>query len=357
MDTKKIRRINNLHKWVILIGLAFFIFFISFLSLADLAIIRDKAIIKDWHLRLVMLLLAFFSIFRIINEVIKYFAERLNYQYLERFHFLTDTQSYLEAAEKSFFPKKKYEHVVLLLHGFAASPQEFQFLTEHLKRAGICYYAPNIIGFGSNNTQLLNKTTRYDWYRSSLNHFDLLAGMADKVSIIGHSMGGILATYIAARRNVEHLILSAPGLFCFPADLKYKKILVTPILSSLYIKLVPYLPKPLNPNQTTVCDMLDEEQAQQIFQYMAIPMHSLRELAHAQDEFSPSDLKFTKLSILYGEQERTIDISQLFSILEKYEIKHQNYSFANSGHNILEDFDHEECSALITQILQEKSNF
>ncbi len=350
---KDVTQLNLLLIWAVGVGCAFLTMLSISISMIDFEFVRNKTVIKDWHLRLFLFLIATLFTLWLIRRFIIYSAEFLNKSYLNRFHFLPETHSYLEANSKPHFTDKKYEHVVLLLHGFAASTQEFRFLIPELENNNINYFAPNILGFGSNNTKILNTTTCYDWYRDSLDYFDLLASTAKKVSIVGHSMGGILASYIAARRDVHKLILTAPGLYCFPADLKYKKILSKPFWSDIYIKLFPYIPKRILPGRTTVSDILDIEAAQNIFQYLAIPTNSLRELSRAQDDFDPSSLNCSKLSIYYGKHELTVDVEHLFNILKENNIKFDSFRFDNSGHNLLEDFERETISRMIAQALQE----
>lgn len=57
----------------------------------------------------------------------------------------------------------------------------------------------------------LEQVEAENWFREAIQAYDLLASLADKVSVIGHSNGGALVTYIAQHREVEHLILSGPN--------------------------------------------------------------------------------------------------------------------------------------------------
>jgi len=317
----------------------------------DFEILRNRNLVKDWHLRLFLFSLAFIFSINITNRVIKLMAEHLNDKYLERFHFLSEYQTFFEARWRFNFNEKRYDHAVLLLHGFAGSTQEFEFLIPKLEAAGIPYIAPAILGFGNSKTVILNKATRTDWYRICLAYFDCLATVAEKVSIVGHSMGGVLATYIAERRDVHQLILCSPGIFCTKADLKYRKMLMNPILSYFYIKVIPYVPKTIRPGRATCSDTLDAKYAQNIFQYLAIPIKSLRELFYAQDEVNPLKANCHYLTIIYGRHELTVDVNSLLTVLDKNNVKYTSHCFENSAHNVLEDFDRNESCQLIVDTL------
>ena len=347
---------NNIIRWGMYICLFLVTMISIFISSIDFEILRNKNIIKDWHLRIILFLLALIIILHLNRYFIKYMAQHLNSLYLTRFDFKPELQTYAESRWRFFSNLKKHDHVVLLLHGFTGATQEFQFLIPHLEKHGIPYLAPNIIGFGSSNTLILNTVNRKDWYNLCLAYFDYLTMVADKVSIIGHSMGGVLATYIAERRKVHHLILSGPGIYCAKSDIRYRKMLMNRFMSLLYIRLIPYMPKPIRPGRITCSDTLDENYAKNIFQYLVIPVRSLRELFLAQEEVNPYQVKCNYLSILYGKHDLTVDVERLFSILDEHNIKYQKYCFENSAHNVLEDFEREESCALITQILLEVSN-
>ncbi len=52
-----------------------------------------------------------------------------------------------------------------------------------------------------------------DWFRQVVDIYDLFAQRYQHISIISHSMGGMLACYLAQVRPVQELIISAPALF------------------------------------------------------------------------------------------------------------------------------------------------
>lgn len=350
--TKDIHERNNLVKWGILIGIVFFTVLTALILFADFEIFRNPAFVKDIHIRISLIFLTGVVTAIVINKFIKYLAQYLNFKYLERFERKLDLGTFKEAEESIFFREKEYDHVVLLLHGFTASPQEFSCLLPKLEAAGIDYVSMNILGFGIDQTVILNDTRRFDWYRSVLQRYLLLTKIAKKVSIVGHSMGAILATYIAERYHVHQLILTGPGLYSVKSDLKYKKLLTLPLISSFYIMLIPYLPKPIRKGRATVSDTLDNSNTHKLFQYLAIPIRSVREIFKAQDDVHIQKVKCDNLSVIYGTQDLTTNIDELFSCLDQNQVKYNKYALKNSAHNVLEDFDRELCCQLIVDILK-----
>ena len=348
---KDFHETNVLIRWSILIGVVFFIVLAYFIWVVEFDIFRNPTIVTDNHLRYGLLVIALFLTVQIIRVVNKGFAQYINRSYQSRFKHIKDFNTYVESKEKTFFTEKKYDHVVLLLHGFSASPQEFQFLLPHLKAHGINYYVPNLMGFGLDNTALLNNTRRQDWYRTCIGIYDALSQISNKVSVIGHSMGAVLASYIASNRHIHQLILTAPGFFPRQSYRKYKFLLTTPILSSIYITLIPYLPKPFQEERGYLSDILDSEVAKRSFHYLAIPVSSVREVLLMQDETRLNKMSFDNLSVIYGQHEMTIDMQKMFRALDTHKVTYQSYCLKNSAHNILEDFDREECCKLITDLL------
>lgn len=347
---KEYDEVNLFVPWSITVGLVFFIVFVYFIWIIEFDIFRNPNLITDNHLRYGLLILAFFLTIAIIRALNKLIAGHINKSYQSKFHHIKDINAYAESIEKSFFTEKKYEHVVLLLHGFSASTQEFQFLISDLKENSINYYVLNLVGFGLDNTMLLNNTKRQDWYRTCLSIYDSLSRISHKVSIVGHSMGGVLAAYIAENRKVHHLILTSPGFYPTKEHYLHKKLLTTPIISFLYTMFIPYMPKPLK-KRVNIHQSPDYKR----FHYLAVPVASIREVFFMQEESHINKMQFYSLSIIYGQYEETVDINKLFKYLDIYNVTYTPYYMKNSAHNVLEDFEYKECCKLVTDILLDKT--
>jgi carboxylesterase len=101
---------------------------------------------------------------------------------------------------------------VLLLHGFSASPWEVAGLARHLRQRGCLVEAPLLAGHGGGR-EAFDAAGRRDWLRSAEEAWERLRAPGEKIILIGHSMGGCLATLLAARHasQVEALVLGAPA--------------------------------------------------------------------------------------------------------------------------------------------------
>ena len=308
---KDIQQRNHILRWSVLVGILLFISLSIFIYYIDFDALRDPNVVKDRHLRLILLLVAFLLTLQLIHLFTKNLARHLNNKYLKRFQHIPKLGTFVESHSKNYIPNKKYKHIVLLIHGFTASPQEFNFLIEGLQKEGIPYFSPTTIGFGLDNAALLNNIRCEDWFRSALEHYDFLSTIADDVSIVGHSMGGLQATYIAQNRRVNRLILVCPAIYSVKSDLKYKLLLETPVISTMFMKIFPYLPKPIRKGRKTTSDLLDELLLPNLFQYMAVPVRAAQQVFLAQGHIAIEKIKCQKLLVVYGRYDLSVNTEKL----------------------------------------------
>lgn len=105
------------------------------------------------------------------------------------------------------------ETAVLLLHGFTACPYEMRELGHTLFKKGYNVFGARLAGHGTTVVDFAN-STRLDWLNSAEKGLAITALLGKKVTVIGESMGGCLATLVTSRFPVliNELILCAP---CF----------------------------------------------------------------------------------------------------------------------------------------------
>lgn len=103
--------------------------------------------------------------------------------------------TYLQA-EPFTFPGDKV--ACLLIHGFTASPSEVRPLGEYLNRQGYTVRAPLLPGHGTSPEHLNQKTWR-DWYDTVEQEAKSLLDQGYTLTIIGLSMGALLALYLGTR--------------------------------------------------------------------------------------------------------------------------------------------------------------
>jgi pimeloyl-ACP methyl ester carboxylesterase len=140
---------------------------------------------------------------------------------------------------------------VLLLHGLFSTPKLLSNWVSTLESAGYRVHAPAMPGHDPVGIELLSRITLSDYVAHALAAYD---GLGESPIVIGHSIGGLIAQHVAAKRDPKALVLLAsvpPG------------VLWTQLRSSPH--LVPLMPdlikgRPVRPSDDT---------------FRAIPLHGL----------------------------------------------------------------------------------
>lgn len=102
------------------------------------------------------------------------------------------------------------EKGVLLIHGFTGSPAEMVLLGKHLNACGYTVLAPRLSGHGTTPEEM-EVTNWANWYNSVRDGYHLLKGICTSISVIGLSMGGLLAIKLAIDNNIDRVVaLSSP---------------------------------------------------------------------------------------------------------------------------------------------------
>lgn len=284
--------------------------------------------------------------FRFIFALKKYHFNSVN-----NFSKIIDINTYQECLPLFNVGGKKHPHAVLLLHGFSASPQEFEVLSNYLKKHKIPYYSPMLFGFGLNELCHLENVVKEDWIRDAQLSYDILSELADEVSVIGHSNGGVLAIILAKSRSFRHLILSSPNLFSAKADLKFKILFNYPLISELIICMIPFFSKPVRAGRVNSTDTRDVEQARKCFNYSVLPTKSLKAMWDLQDCANIDLANYKKLTVLLGCHDQTIDILRTERFFEEKHLDYKKINFKNSAHNLLEDYERVEVAEVIISVL------
>ncbi|WP_042416402.1 carboxylesterase [Geomicrobium sp. JCM 19038] len=94
----------------------------------------------------------------------------------------------------------------LCLHGFTGSPEELQPLTERLQRKkGWLVYTPVLPGHGVGED--IGEAEGAKWIYTADRAAKEMLKHVDELYVIGFSMGGMLACYLAAKYPVKKLVL------------------------------------------------------------------------------------------------------------------------------------------------------
>lgn len=103
---------------------------------------------------------------------------------------------------------------VLILHGFASSLDSVQGIAQPLQEIGLPVGLPVLRGHGGNSPEALRGVQWQDWIADSEAALLSLADDVERVIVVGHSMGGELALYLAANHAmlIDSLVLAAAAI-------------------------------------------------------------------------------------------------------------------------------------------------
>lgn len=94
----------------------------------------------------------------------------------------------------------------LIIHGFAGDVYEVLPLAKALQAAGYAVECPTLEGHGLGRRHLA-RSTRHQWIFSAEEAYKRLTMRAERIVLIGFSMGGLLAIQLAARYPAELLVM------------------------------------------------------------------------------------------------------------------------------------------------------
>ena len=100
---------------------------------------------------------------------------------------------------------------VLLLHGLYGSPTDFGDLPQRLHAKGFAVLAPLFPGHGRRPDDL-DLVWSADYRKAARSAFDELAATHPHVAVVGYSMGGTLALFVAVERRPSAIVLASPYL-------------------------------------------------------------------------------------------------------------------------------------------------
>ncbi|WP_026562088.1 alpha/beta fold hydrolase [Bacillus sp. J37] len=107
----------------------------------------------------------------------------------------------------------------LFIHGFTGAPYEVEPLASYIKeKTGWVVKVPTLPGHGV--TLSLKGHTYTEWITHAEQELLTLMDEVDEVYVIGFSMGGIIASYLAANYNIQKLVLlSAAAYYVNPKQI------------------------------------------------------------------------------------------------------------------------------------------
>jgi carboxylesterase len=104
----------------------------------------------------------------------------------------------------------------LVLHGFTGNPSSMRGVAEALAAAGFAVELPLLPGHGTSVEDMIT-TDFTDWSATVEEAYLELAGRVASVVVVGLSMGGTLAAWVAARNPATAGLVAVNGMFDPPA--------------------------------------------------------------------------------------------------------------------------------------------
>ncbi len=255
-----------------------------------------------------------------------------SHRHFHHFSKIHETATFKETMPRFNEPRPKVKLGILLLHGFSASTSEFNSLYPELDKRSTLYYAPALSGFGADSINELKNVSAEQWLRDGEKGYLLLSEMAEEISIIAHSMGSLIALYLAGKYPVKKLILTSPYLECKKEHRKFASIMKYPAFGKIFMFLNPIVKKNSKKD-------LEEIAMSGRFVYSAVPVQAIKELWRLTDLIDFRNVKNSKIIALFGKKETTIEIDKAIEKLKSASTELNIRIFENSGHNLLEDVE------------------
>jgi carboxylesterase len=154
----------------------------------------------------------------------------------------------IPSAEPFLYPGS--EIGCLLIHGFTGTPKEMRWMGEYLAEQDYSVLGVRLAGHATKLDDL-NHAYWQDWIASVEDGYHLLKGMCKDIFVMGLSMGGVLALYLAAHFPVTGVVaMSTP--YAVPPDPRSR--FIRPL--GMFIRNIPKGPPDWH-NQEAAVDHID----------------------------------------------------------------------------------------------------
>jgi carboxylesterase len=222
-----------------------------------------------------------------------------------------------------FFKDTGGSECCLCIHGFTGCPAIYLPLADELEKLGYSVSAPLLTGHGTRPDELRGVRER-SWFYGVAAELERLLARYRTVHIIGLSLGGAIATWLAgtnaARVGLGRLILLAPGF-----GLKDKRYYEADFFEAedVMIQL---------PRRKPAGDGLDHTR----FGYPAMPLYSIKQLLMAAERSTLAlDIVRMPTMLLYTAADMIADPDACQKAAERIVSIEINHRYATGEHNLL----------------------
>ncbi len=228
---------------------------------------------------------------------------------------------------------------VLLIHGFTGSPAEMLLLGKFLHDQGFTVLGVRLAGHGTTPEDLAHMRGR-DWLHSVLDGYAMLKGCCRTISVVGLSMGALLAMLLSLRCHVEKIVsCSAPVFVAAEKNLH--------LLPSRKESAGQYIPKQKRRLKgiPECCNVY----------YHKMPLASVHELLAVIERMKEELPQVTQpLLIVQGREDHTVQPQSAEYIYERVGTEYPEvFWLEKSGHIVTLDCEHEKLFTKIAAFLLE----
>lgn len=224
-----------------------------------------------------------------------------------------------------------FKIAVLIIHGFMGETSEVEYLSNYIKlNTNIVSYTFTLPGHDKHTTKSIEYT---DWINASRDMLTKLKQKYNIIYVIGHSMGGIIASILAhENKEVKKLVLVAPAYLYLDFNENFdniKSIIKNPIKNK-------------------------KRYSETTHKVMNTPLSSMLEFKKLVDKYYniPKEISCDTL-IIQGEKDAVVPVKSSVYVYESILSKHKYLKVIQDGtHGLLYGDKKEEISRYITSYLK-----
>jgi len=237
------------------------------------------------------------------------------------------------------------QRACLLLHGWLSTPADFADLPRALDRAGWDVYAPLLPGHGTRPADLQGVTAE-DLTAEARRQYEALLDRYETVALGGFSMGGAIATILAAQAPPDRLVLVAPF---FGVTYKWYYVLPPRWWARIISPLVSYARR-----SPRLVRLNDKTRRGNIIAYEAFPTSAATELFRLRSmalQVDPAELNCPVL-LAFSTGDEAASPAAMQQFYERLDpARRARAVFARSNHHLLNDYDREQAVQAIVDFM------
>ncbi|CAM9406215.1 unnamed protein product [Choristocarpus tenellus] len=231
---------------------------------------------------------------------------------------------------------KPFKNGVVLIGGFGDNPAMWSPLASHLSQEGWYYLAPRTPGWGRTDFDEANRTTWVEWVVACRDALVAVQNLCDRVTVLGHSTGALMAAYVAETCSVDRLIFSGPNFLSNPNDEWAKRLLVRPVIGPLVAKYLGLVVK--KKREGRPIDSLNVAAYEGAFYLTCFPVAALRQMWLLQDQLSRPWKVKEEVIMLMGDHDQSVaPLPRQVPVIRKFVPSGVNFCscrVANAAHGL-----------------------